>query len=164
LPWFEKKVVPVVENTQDVNNNPVVEPDTTNNVSGQLVVLNPTQPYATTSNGQYKINGTNSSDATAVRVIFKNGNLTTDNYLSDFTAGNTSWEYVADTKYNNLASGWNEYDISLYKGSEVIDSKYVIIDLIGHSESFRKMANMARLFILMVIQLILWATCMRRER
>jgi hypothetical protein len=132
--WLEKRAAPIADNAPDTDNNPAVEPETTNDASGQLAILNPAQPYATTSEGRYAINGTNSDNVTAVRVVFKNGNLTSDNYLSDFSAGSTSWEYIADTKYNNMAPGWNEYDISLYNGNNVIDSKYVVIDLVGYSE------------------------------
>lgn len=96
-----------------------------------LIIVSPGNGYVKVEQDRYTIVGTNFDTATKLRVIYSNSGagLRDDYYVSDFKAGDTTWEYVADAKYNNLAVGINKYKVVLYNDDEILDTEEVEIEV-----------------------------------
>lgn len=86
----------------------------------KIIIKNPKKKEIEINESRYIISGSNSVNASNIRVIYKNDDakLADDYILAKFKQGETEWDYTADVRYQNLALGRNEYEVIAYDNEE----------------------------------------------
>lgn len=81
------------------------------------------------ADGEVTISGTTSETVDQIEVLFTNADsvFPDDNYtLQTFKAGDTSFKYVASSKFQVLDFGTNTYIIKAYSGDDVSETEVII--------------------------------------